>query len=70
MGILNLDVTGMSCNNCVKHVTQALMSISGIEEVNIDLPTGRVTVEGEIPSDHSVLIDALSEEGYSAKVAT
>lgn len=46
-----ITVTGMSCQHCVRAVTQALESVEGITEVQVDLPTGRVqyTQTEEVP---------------------
>ena len=30
-------VDGMSCNNCVKHVNEALSEITGVERVEVSL---------------------------------
>ncbi|MHC9000461.1 heavy-metal-associated domain-containing protein [Enterococcus bulliens] len=32
-----LHVTGMSCQNCVKHVEQAIQSLPGIKKATVDL---------------------------------
>jgi len=39
-----LNVKGMSCNHCVMAVTQAVGSMNGISEVNVDLEDGTVTL--------------------------
>lgn len=41
-------VEGMRCNHCKTNVEKALMSIKGVEKVEIDLASGSVTVEGKI----------------------
>lgn len=65
---LNLSVSNMSCGNCVKHVTHALSAINGVTKVDVDLKTGLVKLEGELPNDSNVFIAALAEEGYPATV--
>ena len=59
-----ITVTGMSCQHCVRAVTQALESIEGITEVQVDLPTGRVhyTQSEEIPP--AQVRQAVQEVGY------
>jgi copper chaperone len=39
-----LKVSGMSCGHCQKRVFGALMSLEGVEEVEVDLATGTVRV--------------------------
>lgn len=38
----------MRCNHCKTNIEKALMSIKGVEKVEIDLASGSVTVEGKI----------------------
>lgn len=66
MSTLLLKVSGMTCGNCVKHVTHALQEMDGVEKVDVDLGKGEVVVQGELPEDSSSFIKALEEEGYSA----
>jgi copper chaperone CopZ len=61
-----LQVEGMSCGSCVKHVNAALLPLAGVGEVTVDLASGRVKVTGDIDSD--VLLSALNEAGYPASV--
>lgn len=68
MSTLLLKVSGMTCGNCVKHVTHALQEMDGVEKVDVDLGKGEVVVQGELPEDSSSFIKALEEEGYSAVV--
>lgn len=62
------SVTGLSCQNCVSHVTEALSALAGVESVSIELdPHGASTVRVESAqtlSDDEVR-RALAEEGYS-----
>ncbi|GIW26246.1 heavy-metal-associated domain-containing protein [Meiothermus sp.] len=62
-----LKVEGMSCNNCVRHVTEALKKVAGVERVEVSLQEGRATVSGSAPVEK--LIEAIEEEGYTARVA-
>ena len=69
MATLNLTVSNMSCGNCVKHVTNALSAINGVQTVDVDLKSGHVKVEGDLPADTNVFINALAEEGYPATLS-
>ena len=68
MKIVELQVQGMSCGSCVKHVTEALRPVDGVTDVTVDLQTGRVKVSGD--SDNHVLLAVLQDAGYPARLAT
>jgi copper chaperone len=70
MNTVELDVQGMTCGSCVKHVTKALQSVPGVSHVNVDLANGRARVEGDLPSGAQPLIAALASEDYPAQVAS
>ena len=70
MKTIDLQVEGMSCGSCVKHVTQALQPLSGVSGVEVDLPSGRVRVHGELVQGDAPLVMALTAAGYPAKLAT
>ena len=38
------DVTGMSCQHCIDAVTAEVGRLPGVEQVQVDLDAGRVTV--------------------------
>ena len=60
------SVTGLSCQSCVNHVTEALTALPGVEGVRIDLePKGASAVHVEASrslSDDEVQ-EALTTEG-------
>ena len=57
-------VAGMTCQHCVLSVTEEVGAIEGVTGVQVDLPTGAVTVT----SDREVIADqvraAVEEAGY------
>ncbi|MEI7453241.1 MAG: heavy metal-associated domain-containing protein [Actinomycetes bacterium] len=59
-------VTGMTCANCVRHVTQAVTDVDGVESVIVDLEAGTAIVQGN--PEASVVIAAIIEAGYQASV--
>lgn len=65
-----LDVTGMSCPSCVRHINDALGELSGVSKVDVRLDDGRVLVRHD-PAAAPVesLIGALGEAGYEASIA-
>ena len=70
MSTIDLEVQGMSCGSCVKHVTQALQPLTGVSGVEVDLQSGHVRVSGEFPQGSASLVSALTAAGYPAKLAT
>ena len=62
-----LHVQNMTCGHCVSAVTSAIKSIDPKAEVQVDLRSGRVRVEGtsRLPD----LVNALEEAGYPAAQA-
>ena len=58
-----LYVEGMVCNNCVSHVTEALLEIDGVAEADV---VATVTMEKEIADE--VLKAAVVEAGYDVTV--
>lgn len=70
MSTIDLEVQGMSCGACVKHVTQALQTIAGVSGVEVDLQSGHVRVSGEFPKGSAPLITALASADYPAQLAT
>ncbi|MEY4579536.1 MAG: hypothetical protein RL701_4239 [Pseudomonadota bacterium] len=62
-----LDVTGMTCASCVRHVDHALGQLEGVAGVNIDLSAGEVRVRHDAAmAPVGSLIAALGEAGYGA----
>ena len=59
-----LQIEGSHCGGCVKKIEQALCTVSGVVEANMDLATGIALVFGDV--DVNDLIDALNRAGYTA----
>jgi copper ion binding protein len=61
-----LNIEGMSCEHCVKHVTEALKGVAGVKSAKVSLKKKNA----EVKHDDGVSLDALkaavSEAGYSA----
>jgi copper chaperone len=66
--MVKIKVTGMTCNHCVKAVTNALNAVEGVQKVGVNLQKGEATVEGTAKPD--ALIRAVVEEGYQAEQVT
>jgi len=56
-------VTGMTCGHCVSSVTEEVTAVPGVTGVQVDLESGRLTVEGT--ADESAVQAAVEEAGYA-----
>ena len=63
----NIDILvgGMSCQHCVKAVTEALNEVSGVKNIQVFLDSGRVHIE----YDHGLFDlkkaqQAIEDQGY------
>lgn len=70
MNTIDLEVQGMSCGSCVRHVTEALRPLPGVSGVEVDLQTGRVRVSGEFLQGGASFASTLTTTGYPAKLTT
>jgi copper chaperone len=56
-------VTGMTCDHCVLSVSEEVSEVPGVNDVAVDLASGRLTVSGEGFTDDAVKA-AVAEAGY------
>ena len=62
-----LEVMGMTCPSCVRHVNAALADLDGVGKVEVRLRDGKVVVQYDPERVQvSALIEALSEAGYES----
>ena len=59
------QVTGMTCDHCVRAVTTELIMLPGVRSVDIDLGEGAVTVTSDDPLDLEEVREAIDEAGYA-----
>ena len=57
-------VTGMTCGHCIASVTEEVSEIPGVENVDVTLETGQVTVTSAEPVDTAAVRAAVEEAGY------
>lgn len=57
-------VEGMSCQHCVDAVTAELGRLGGVEQVEVDLAAGAVTVRSDGPLDAGAVREAVDEAGF------
>ncbi|EID52388.1 heavy-metal-associated domain-containing protein [Saccharomonospora xinjiangensis] len=57
-------VKGMTCSGCMTKVTNAVTSVAGVDDVDIDITTGEVTVLSTTPVDGDLVREAINKAGY------
>ena len=57
-------VSGMTCSHCESAVKQEVSALESVVDVQVDVPTGRVTVTSATPLDDAKVRDAIDESGY------
>jgi copper chaperone len=66
--LTELNVDGMTCEHCVRSVTEELGALDGVDEVSVALVPGgtsRVVVRGSAPLDADAARAAIDEAGYT-----
>ena len=56
------SVQGMTCEHCVRSVTEEVSEVAGVTAVDVDLASGRLTVDGD--ADSAAVRAAVVEAGY------
>ncbi|MDE0805766.1 MAG: heavy metal-associated domain-containing protein [Acidimicrobiales bacterium] len=64
MSTTTYTVTGMTCDHCVRSVTEEVSKIDGVTGVDIDLGSGKVTVESSTDIASTDFAAAVEEAGY------
>lgn len=63
MNNLECTIEDMTCNGCVKRITQAIHKLDENATISTDLTTKNVTIQSEL-ADQSSISKALSAIGY------
>ncbi len=58
-------VTGMTCGHCAASVTEEISEVPGVEQVDVVVETGAVTVTSAAPLDPGAVQAAVEEAGYA-----
>lgn len=57
-------VAGMTCSHCVSAVTEEVSSVPGVEDVEVEVDSGALTVTGSAAVDPVAVREAVAEAGY------
>ncbi|MFI7438875.1 heavy-metal-associated domain-containing protein [Nonomuraea indica] len=64
MSTATYTVKGMTCGHCVSSVKEEVSEVAGVTSVEVDLPTGLLTVESDGPVQEADVVAAVEEAGY------
>jgi copper chaperone len=57
-------VEGMTCGHCATSVREEVSELEGVQSVDVDVESGRVTVTSEAPLPADAVAAAVTEAGY------
>ena len=63
-----LSIETMTCNNCVRHVTEALNTVEGLQVNSVGIGVAEVTYDPSEVDENSV-IKAIDSAGYKSRFA-
>lgn len=67
---VHLEVSGMTCGNCQRHVEEALRGLPGVTAATVDLAGHRAAVTYDPrKTDVGAMVAAVGKAGYEAKEA-
>lgn len=67
MAELEFWVDGMSCAHCARAVTAELSALDGVDDVRVDVVSGRVQVTHDAPLLQAVVAQAIHDAGYELR---
>jgi len=67
--VTSLQISGMTCGNCARHVTEAIQSVPGVRSAAVSLENKNATVRwgSDATEDVPAIIAAVKQAGYEAK---
>jgi Cu+-exporting ATPase len=67
--LMDFNVQGMTCQNCARHVREAISSVSGVSTASVNLEQNRASVRWakEVTPNVEAVVRAVKEAGYEAK---
>ena len=68
--MIKISIDGMSCENCVRHVRQALSALDGVTRVEVSLEKGEAELQATAGLSDALIKETLDEEGYDVTAIT
>src|SRR5690348_11863928 len=68
--VTELSVSGMTCGNCARHVTEAIQSVPGVHSATVSLDSHSASVRWAADGSRNAaaVVEAIEKEGYGAKI--
>jgi copper ion binding protein len=57
-------VKGMTCTGCMTKVTNAVTAVDGVNDVDVDISNGELTVLSDAPVEAEHIKKAIKDVGY------
>lgn len=61
--ITKYNLTGMTCEHCVAHITDEVSQVAGVDNVTVSLSDASMQVESDAPIDDQAIAAAVDEAG-------
>jgi copper ion binding protein len=61
---VTVTVQGMTCEHCVRSVTEEIGALSGVQSAEVTLSSGAVTILSDQELSGREIADAVTEAGY------
>lgn len=68
MDRITMKIDGMSCGNCVRHVTKALESLDGVQVERVEIGSATLAFDPAAASEDRIT-QAIEDEGYAVASA-
>ena len=66
-GVAELAISGMTCNNCARHVREAIEGVPAVAGASVRLDEGQASVRWRSAADLPSVLQAVSAAGYEAR---
>jgi mercuric reductase len=67
MSVVSLEVKGMTCDSCARHVEQALIGVPGVRSAEVSYADGIARVSAVSSASLGAMTSAVAKLGYSAR---
>ena len=67
--MMRLTISGMTCENCAKHVQTALQNVPGVRAATVFYPEGTADIDVDANPDTTALMAAVADAGYGASAS-
>ena len=67
MQTIEIGIDGMSCASCVGRIEKALKGQQGVRSAQVNLATGKASVEFDQPATSVLLVDSITDAGYQPR---